>query len=105
MMEGIGTGISINALTGYLIAVPYAFATVAMIWWPHHSDVTQERVWHAAGPAAVGGLSLIGAAYLVNPVLAAVAVTICAMGISAALATFWTLPTGFLRTSMRLRWR
>src|SRR6516165_4675715 len=27
------TGVSINALTGYLVAVPYAFATVAMIWW------------------------------------------------------------------------
>src|SRR5271169_1051368 len=26
------TGVSINALTGYLVAVPYAFATVAMIW-------------------------------------------------------------------------
>jgi hypothetical protein len=26
------TGVSINALTGYLIAVPFAFATVAMIW-------------------------------------------------------------------------
>ena len=93
------TGISINALTGYLVAVPYAFAMVAMIWWTRHSDATHERVWHVVCPAVVSGLSLIAAAYLGNPVLAAVALTICAMGIYAAHAIFWTLPTGFLTGS------
>jgi len=93
------TGVSINALTGYLVAVPYAFATVAMIWWTRHSDITRERVWHVVCPAVVSGLSLIGAAYFANPVLAAVALTICSMGGSAASAAFWTLPTGFLTGS------
>jgi MFS family permease len=79
------TGVSINALTGYLVAVPFAFAVVAMIWWPRHSDVTHERVWHVVCPAVVSGLSLISAAYLSNPVLAAVALIICAMGVYAAL--------------------
>ena len=45
-----------------------------------------------AGPAVVSGLSLIGAAYIDNAVLAAVALTISAMGLYAANATFWTLP-------------
>jgi MFS family permease len=93
------TGISINALTGYLVAVPYAFATVAMIWWACHSDVTHERVWHVVCPAVVSGLSLIGAAYLGNPVLAAVALAIGVMGAYAANAVFWSLPTGFLTGS------
>jgi ACS family tartrate transporter-like MFS transporter len=93
------TGVSINALTGYLVAVPYAFATVAMIWWTRHSDITRERVWHVVCPAVVSGLSLIGAAYFANPVLVAVALTICAMGGSAASTAFWTLPTGFLTGS------
>jgi hypothetical protein len=44
-------------------------------------------------------LSLVGAAYLGNPVLAAVALTIGVMGAYAALPTFWTLPTGFLTGS------
>jgi len=44
-------------------------------------------------------LSLIAAAYLGNPALAAVALTICAMGVYAAVPTFWTLPTGFLTGS------
>src|SRR6516165_2817949 len=94
------TGVSINALTGYLVAVPYAFAIVAMIWWTRHSDITHERVWHVACPAVVSGLSLIAAAYLGNPILAAVALVICTMGGFAALATFWTLPTSFLTGSM-----
>jgi MFS transporter, ACS family, tartrate transporter len=93
------TGVSINTLTGYLFAVPYAFAVVAMIWWTRHSDVTHERVWHVICPATVSGLALIASAYIANPVLAAVALIICAMGIYAALPTFWTLPTGFLTGS------
>jgi hypothetical protein len=44
-----------------------------MIWWTHHSDRTQERVWHVAAPAIVGGISLIAAAYLSSPALAAIA--------------------------------
>jgi ACS family tartrate transporter-like MFS transporter len=70
------TGVSINTLTGYLVAIPFAFATVAMIWWTRHSDVT--RVWHVACPAVVSGLLLIASAYLGNSVLAAVVLTICA---------------------------
>jgi hypothetical protein len=93
------TGVSINALTGYLVAVPFAFATVATIWWTRHSDITHERVWHVVCPAVVSGLALIASAYLSNPVLAAVAVSICAMGVYAAVPTFWSLPTGFLTGS------
>jgi MFS family permease len=93
------TGVSINALTGYLVAVPFAFATVAIIWWTRHSDVTRERVWHVVCPAVVSGLALIASAYLGNPVLAAVALTICATGVYAAVPTFWSLPTGFLTGS------
>jgi MFS transporter, ACS family, tartrate transporter len=44
-------------------------------------------------------LSLIVAAYLGNPALAAVARTIGVMGNYAAIPTFWTLPTGFLTGS------
>jgi ACS family tartrate transporter-like MFS transporter len=93
------TGISINTLTGCLAAVPYAFAIVAMIWWARHSDATHERVWHVVCPAVVSGLSLIVAACLGSPALAAVALTIGVMGNFAAIPIFWTLPTGFLTGS------
>jgi MFS transporter, ACS family, tartrate transporter len=90
------TGIPINSLTGYLIAVPFAFAVVAIISWTRHSDATQERVWHVAGPFIVGGLSLIAAAYLGSPALAAIALIIGVMATFSGGGTFWTLPTGFL---------
>jgi MFS family permease len=61
------TGVQINALTGYLVAVPFAFAIVATVLWARHSDITHERVWHAALPEVICGLSLIAAAYLINP--------------------------------------
>jgi MFS transporter, ACS family, tartrate transporter len=93
------TGIPINSLTGYLVAVPFACAIVAMIWWTRHSDATQERVWHVALPASLGGVSLIAAAFLGSPVLAGIALIAGAMGVYSATSTFWTLPTGFLTGS------
>jgi nitrate/nitrite transporter NarK len=90
------TGISLNTLTGALVAVPYSLAVIGMIWWTRRSDRTRERVWHVAGPSILGGIALVAAAYLGNPLLAAIAVTICAVCTYAALPTFWTLPTAFL---------
>ena len=45
------------------------------------------------------GLSLIAAAYLGNPILAAVALTIASMGTASSTAPFWTLPASFLTGS------
>jgi ACS family tartrate transporter-like MFS transporter len=44
-------------------------------------------------------VSLIASAYLANPILAAIALTISTMGTYAVIPTFWTLPTGFLTGS------
>jgi nitrate/nitrite transporter NarK len=93
------TGISINTLTGCLVAVPYTLSMIAVIWWTRHSDITRERVWHVAFPAITSGLSLIAAAYLENPILVAVALIICTIGNTASTITIWTLPTGFLTGS------
>jgi nitrate/nitrite transporter NarK len=47
----------------------------------------------------VGGFALIASAYVGNPVLAFVALIICAMGVEATVPTFWTLPTSLLTGS------
>jgi len=90
------TGISLNTLTGALVAVPYALAVVAMIAWTRRSDRTGERVWHVAGPSILGGVALAAAAQLADPRLGAAALTLAAVCTYAALPTFWTLPTAFL---------
>ena len=90
------SGIAMNTLVGYLVAVPYALAVIGMIWWTRRSDLAGERTWHVAGPAIVGGLALAAAAYFTDPIWGAIAVTICAIATYAALPTFWALPTAFL---------
>lgn len=44
--------------TGLLNSVPYAVASVLMVWWGRHSDRTGERRWHTAIPMLLiaGGL-------------------------------------------------
>jgi D-galactonate transporter len=84
---------------GLIVAIPYVFGCVAMVLWSRHGDRTGERVWHVAIPAIVGGIAIPIALYLSSPFTAMVAVTICTMGICAALPTFWPLPTLFLSGS------
>jgi D-galactonate transporter len=81
---------------GLIVAIPYVFGCFAMYLWARHGDHTGERVWHLAGPAIIGGIAIPIALYLHSPFTAMIAVTICAMGICAALPTFWPLPTTFL---------
>jgi D-galactonate transporter len=95
IIKGFG-GLS-NWQVGLLTMIPSAFAAVAMYLWGHHSDATGERVWHVFLPAIIGGVSLAISGYLTStPALALVALTIGAIGIYAALPTFWTLPTAML---------
>ena len=66
----------------------------AKVLW--HGDRTVERMWHGAAPMLLGGAAIPVALYLDNPIAAMVAVSVCAIGVCAALPTFWALPTSFL---------
>jgi MFS family permease len=81
---------------GLINAVPYVIGAVVMVLWSRHGDRTGERSWHVALPALVGGLAIPVALYLGNPFAAMTAVTVCAVGVLAALPTFWALPSTFL---------
>ncbi len=81
---------------GFIVAIPYVFGCFSMYFWAKHGDKTGERVWHVALPTIVGGIAIPIALYLSSPVAAMIAITICTMGICAALPTFWPLPTMFL---------
>jgi D-galactonate transporter len=95
IIKGFG-GLS-NWQVGLITMIPSAFAAAAMYLWGRHSDKTGERVWHVFLPAIIGGTSLAISGFLTGtPALALVALTIGAMGIYAALPTFWTLPTAML---------
>ena len=95
IIKGFG-GLS-NLQVGFLTIVPNAFAALAMYLWGRHSDRAGERVWHVALPAFLGAFGLAASAYFGSePRLGLVALTLGAIGIYAALPTFWTLPTAML---------
>jgi D-galactonate transporter len=90
-----GTTLSV-VQRGLVNAIPYAIGAVVMVLWARHGDRTRERTWHVALPVLLGGVAIPIALYLGNPVAAMAAVTVCAVGVCAALPTFWALPSSFL---------
>ncbi len=82
--------------TGFMVALPYAVAIVAMILWARASDAHGERLWHVALPAMLGAASLAVAAILGMGPWTMVALTFATIGIYGAIAVMWTLPQSLL---------
>ena len=94
IVKGFG-GVS-NLEVGFIVAVPNLAAAIVMVLWTRHSDRTRERPWHVALPAFAGCLGLVASATVTNPILSTLALGVALIGIYAAIATSWTLPTAFL---------
>jgi MFS transporter, ACS family, tartrate transporter len=82
--------------TGWINAVPGFVAIAAMIGWARHSDRTQERTWHVVIPCAVACLGFVWAGTTQTAVGVTLALTMVNMGISAAKAPLWAMPSMFL---------
>ncbi|MBO9123757.1 MULTISPECIES: MFS transporter [unclassified Rhizobium] len=91
-----GFGLS-NVASGFVNAIPYAIACVALTFWARHSDRTKERSWHVAIAAFAGCAGLLATAMLDNHLWQMVALAFAAAGIYSAQTTFWTLPPQFLK--------
>jgi sugar phosphate permease len=85
-----------NLTIGFISAVPYLFASLGMMAWAWHVDRTGKKIFHLALTcflAAIGlGLSVVSGALL--PALTGL--TLALVGVTAARAVFWTIPTRFL---------
>jgi len=81
---------------GALNAIPSAVAVIGMIAWARHSDRTSERTWHVVIPcvAASIGLAFAGNAHTALQVV--LALVIVNLGVSAAKAPLWAIPSSFL---------
>ena len=91
------TGVKSLLTIGFLTAIPWAFAAVAMVLVARRSDRTGERRWHIAVPALIGAAGLIvSVSYGTEVLPAMIALTIGTMGILTTLPQFWSLPTAFL---------
>lgn len=82
--------------TGLVTAIPYAFATVAMLLWSTRSDSRSERRMHIGIPALLSGASLAATAYTNSPVLSLVGLSVAAACIFSANTIFWALPSSFV---------
>jgi len=81
---------------GFLTAIPYFFAAIAMVLWGAHSDRTGERIWHVALPLFLAGAAFAWSATMLPLALILVALTLATIGTYAAIGTFWSLPTSIL---------
>jgi len=88
-------GYSILA-TGFIVALPYVAAMLAMVLWAMSSDARHERIWHVAAASLVAAAGLIGAALFQSQLAVLLSFGVAVCGIYAALAVFWTLPPSFL---------
>ena len=85
-----------NMQTGLLNAIPFALASIVMIAWGRRSDLTGERIWHAAIPLMLAAASL--AAATVFDSLASTIVILClaVIGIYAGKGPAWAVSMEWL---------
>jgi ACS family tartrate transporter-like MFS transporter len=81
---------------GFLTAIPFFFAAVAMVAWGAHSDRTGERIWHVALPLLAAGLAFAWSSTTLPLWLIMVTLTLATAATYAAIGTFWSLPTSIL---------
>jgi MFS transporter, ACS family, tartrate transporter len=88
---------------GFLTAIPYLFAALAMVLWGANSDRTGERIWHVALPLLLAAFAFAWSATTLPLGLTMVALTLATVGIHAVVGTFWSLPTAILTGGARRR--
>jgi MFS family permease len=80
-----------NLLTGFVVAIPYAFGAVATIVWARRSDRRRERIYHTALPAFVAAAGLGACVAISSPILTMVALTVAALGMFAIRGPYFAL--------------
>jgi ACS family tartrate transporter-like MFS transporter len=88
-----------NLMVGFITAIPYIGAALAMLWIGHRSDRTGERFLHVAVPSLIGAAGFATSALGLSVVPAMFALTIAAMGDLCTRGPFWALPPRFLSGS------
>jgi ACS family tartrate transporter-like MFS transporter len=87
---------SSNTVVGLLLAIPYLVGLVAMILVSRSSDRNFERRYHAAIPAAIGGISFFLLPITTSPLFSIMLWSLVVLGIYSTCGPFWSLPGRFL---------
>ncbi|MGI4878473.1 MAG: MFS transporter, partial [Janthinobacterium lividum] len=93
ILSGFGNSV---ISTGFLFAVPYCFAVLALRTVPQSSDRSGERYGHIAVNAALAAAGLAFSATATNHVWQLAGLCVAAFGLYGGQSVLWTLPPRFL---------
>lgn len=82
--------------TGWLSAVPYFFATIALLWWAKRVDRRGGHIANLAAGLLIGAVALGVSTYFDQLVPAMTGITLALIGTIAGRTIFFTLPARFL---------
>jgi MFS transporter, ACS family, tartrate transporter len=85
-----------NFAIGWIAAIPYLFASVGMILWARHVDEKGRRIVNLAIACFLGAVGLLVPIVSGSVALAVIGFSVALIGVTAARAIFWTIPTRFL---------
>ncbi len=85
-----------NNAIGWIAAIPYLFASVGMIVWARYVDNKGQRIVNLAIACLLGAVGLLVPIVSNTLVSAVVGFSLALIGVTAARAIFWTIPTRFL---------
>jgi len=85
-----------NLTVSVLTAIPYAFATAAMIWWALVVDKSGKKISNLTVACGLGAVGLVVSVLSDSLAIGLTGLTIALIGITSARAVFWTIPTRFM---------
>jgi nitrate/nitrite transporter NarK len=85
-----------NMQVGFVTAIPFAIASVAMILWGRRSDRLHERVWHTVLPLVLVAVSLAGVLAFRSLTATVIILTLAVVGIYACKGPVWAVSTEWL---------
>jgi len=88
-----------NMQTGLLNSIPFALASVIMVWWGRRSDQSGERIWHASLPLMLTAVSLATALLFDSLTSLIVILCLAVIGIYAGKGPVWAVSTEWLPAS------
>ena len=84
-------------LVGWITAIPYVFALIAMFVVSTWSDRTGNRKLAVAGPILIGVVAMVAGQLVHYSLLNIVLLCVVAMGVYAPYGSFWAIPAQMLR--------
>jgi ACS family tartrate transporter-like MFS transporter len=81
---------------GWLAAVPYLFACAGMMAWARYVDQSGRRIVNLSAACLLGAIGLAAPILSGSLPLALIGFSVALVGVTAARAIFWVIPTRFL---------